>query len=101
MPKFGVTVPHKLGKENARSRLEQLIQILEKKYEGKVSDIDQSWDGDTLRFRVKTFGIQLSGNIAVSDNELKLDGELPFAAMMFKGKIESDFKEQLERLVAS
>jgi putative polyhydroxyalkanoate system protein len=99
MPKFGLTVPHQLTKDEARSRLERLIEAIENKF--KVSDLEKSWDGDTLNFSAKTFGIQLKGGIAVTENELKLDGELPFAAMMFKGKIESDFKEQLERIVAA
>jgi len=101
MPKFGVTVPHKLTKEEARSRLERFAELLQSKYEGKVTDLQQSWEGDTLKFSAKTFGIQLKGGIAVNDNDLKLDGDLPFAAMMFKGKIESDIKEQLERIVAA
>jgi len=101
MPKFGVTVPHQLTKDEARSRLERFIEVLQTKFEGKVSDLQQSWDGDTLNFGFKTFGIQLKGGIAVNDNELQLDGDLPFAAMMFRGKIESDIKEQLERIVAA
>src|SRR5688500_11718369 len=101
MPKFGVTVPHQLTKDDARSRLERFVELLQTKFEGKVSDLNQSWEGDTLKFSFKTYGIQLSGGIAVDDNELKLDGELPFAAMMFRGKIESDIKEQLERIVAA
>lgn len=101
MPKFGVTVPHPLTKEEARSRLERFIEMMQSKFEGKVSDLNQSWEGDTLNFGFKTFGIQLSGKIAVNDHDLKLDGDLPFAAMMFKGKIESDIKEQLERIVSA
>ncbi|MCI0332464.1 MAG: polyhydroxyalkanoic acid system family protein [Planctomycetes bacterium] len=101
MPKFGVTVPHNLTTDEACSRLERFVEVLQQKFEGKVSDLQQSWDGDTLNFSFKTFGIQLTGGIAVTDNELKLDGDLPFAAMMFRGKIESDIKEQLERIVAA
>jgi putative polyhydroxyalkanoate system protein len=101
MPKFGVTVPHSLTKEEARSRLDRFVEALERQYAGKVSDLQQGWEGDTLKFSVKTFGIQLSGGITVNDNDLKLDGDLPFAAMMFRGKIESDFKEQLEKIVAA
>ena len=101
MPKFGVTVPHHLTKDEARSRLERFVEVLQTKFAGKVSDLNQSWEGDTLKFGFKTFGIQLTGGIAVNDDNLKLDGDLPFAAMMFKGKIESDIKEQLERIVAA
>lgn len=101
MPKFGVTVPHQLTKEEARHRLERFVEILNTKFEGKVSDLNQSWEGDTLKFSFKTFGIQLKGGITVNQDNLNLDGELPFAAMMFRGKIESDIKEQLERIVAA
>ncbi len=101
MPKFGFSVPHQLTKDEARSRLERFAEMLQTKFQGKISDLNQSWEGDTLKFGFKTYGIHLQGGIAVTDQELKLDGELPFAAMMFRGKIESDFKEQLERIVAA
>ena len=38
--------------------------------------------------------------IEVQGDRLSVDGELPFSAMMFKGKIESEVREQLTRLVA-
>jgi putative polyhydroxyalkanoate system protein len=99
MPKFNVTVPHSLSKEDATRRLEQFVQVLRDKFQDQVSDLEQTWEGDDLKFRFKTYGIQLSGKIAVTDNVLVMDGDLPFTAMMFKGKIESAIREQLERLV--
>jgi putative polyhydroxyalkanoate system protein len=96
MPKFGVRVPHQLSKEEARSRLDRFIDSAG----SHVSDLQQSWEGDTLRFSFKTYGIQLDGGITVKENELDLAGELPFSAMMFRGKIESGIREQLERLVS-
>jgi putative polyhydroxyalkanoate system protein len=101
MPKFGVKVPHNLTQEEARSRVERFAEMLRQKMQDKVSDLEQTWDGDTLNFSVKTYGIQLKGGIVVKDNELDLNGDLPFAAMMFKGKIESEIREQLERIVAA
>jgi len=100
MPKFAVHVPHTLTRDEARSRLERFVEMLEAKFANQVSDLQQSWDGDTLRFHFKTYGIPLDGGITVADNELNLAGDIPFAAMMFKGKIESEIREQLERLVA-
>ncbi len=100
MPKFGVRVPHQLTKEEARARLERFVEMIEQKYADKVSDLQQSWEGDTLRFHFKTYGIALDGGIVVDDNELNMSGELPFAAMMFRGKIESEIRESLERIVA-
>ena len=101
MPKFGVRVPHSLSQEEARERLERFIEVLQQKFENQVGDLQQNWEGDTLRFQFKTYGIPLQGGIEVTGSELNLNGELPFTAMMFKGKIESAIREQLERLVAS
>jgi putative polyhydroxyalkanoate system protein len=101
MPKFGVRVPHQLSKDEARSRLERFIEMIEQKYADKVSELQQSWDGDTLKFHFKTYGIPLDGGITVSDSELNMAGDLPFAAVMFKGKIESEIRESLERIVAA
>jgi putative polyhydroxyalkanoate system protein len=101
MPKFEVRVPHTLTKDEARSRLERFIEMLQEKYANKVSDLQQTWEGDTLRFHFATYGIPLDGGIAIGDNELNLTGDLPFRALIFKGKIESEIREALERIVAA
>jgi putative polyhydroxyalkanoate system protein len=100
MPKFSVQVPHSLPQAEARTRLERFAESLQQKFQKQVSDLHQSWEDDTLRFRFKTFGIPLDGGITVSDTDLNVDGNLPFSAMMFRGKIESTIREELERLVA-
>src|SRR4051812_48965469 len=82
MPKFGVSVPHTLTKEEVRSRLDRFAEMLKDKYADKVSDFQQSWEGDSLKFRFKTYGFAIDGAITITDNELKLAGDLPFAAIM-------------------
>jgi putative polyhydroxyalkanoate system protein len=101
MPKFGVQVPHTLTKDEARTRLERFAEMLEAKFANQVSDLQQSWDGDTLKFHFKSYGIPLNGGITVADKELNVAGDIPFTAMMFKGKIESSIREQLEKIVAA
>jgi putative polyhydroxyalkanoate system protein len=99
MPKFNVEVPHTLTKEEAHRRLDKFVDVLRQKFQDSVSDLEQTWAGDMLRFKFKSYGFPLAGTIAVADDALRVDGELPFTAMMFKGKIESAIKEQLTRLV--
>ncbi len=101
MPKFNVTVPHSLPLGEAQDRLNRFVDILREKFKDSVGDLDQNWEGNALAFRFKTFGIPLSGKIAVGDKELVVDGDLPFTAMIFKGKIESSIREQLERLMTA
>ncbi len=99
MPQFNVTVPHTMSKPDARAKLEKFSEFLQQKFQGQVKNVEESWDGDTLNFAFRTYGINLKGNIAVNDNDLKLTGEIPFSAMMFRGKIETAIREQLEHLV--
>lgn len=101
MPKFAVSVPHPLSKEEARTRLERFAEMIEAKFANQVSDLQQSWDGDTLKFHFKSYGIPLDGGITVAEKSLNVAGDIPFTAMMFKGKIESAIREQLEKIVAA
>jgi hypothetical protein len=102
MPKFNVAVPHTLSQEDARKLLDRFIdEVIVKKFQDSVGDLEQHWEGDALLFRFKTFGMQLSGKCTVTDKEVVVDGDLPFTAMMFKGKIESEIRSQLERLMSS
>ena len=99
MPKFSLEVPHTFTAEEAKSRLERFVDSLQSQYGDKVSDLQQSWDGNKLSFGFKTFGIKIAGAIEALEQKLHVTGEIPFSAMMFKGKIESEVKEKLQRLM--
>lgn len=98
MPKINMEIPHHLSAEESRSRLERFTESLP---QDQVSDLEQSWQGDTLSFGFKSFGIKIAGDLTAEDNKLLVDIDLPFSAMMFKGKIESEVKKQLEKLTSS
>ena len=99
MPKFHLEIPHSLTADDAKSRLERFVESLQAKFQDKVSDLNQTWNGNTLGFGFKTYGIKIAGSITAQENKLDVDGEIPFTAMMFKGKIESEIREQLGRLM--
>ncbi len=95
MPKINLEIPHQLSAEEARNRLERFTEGLP---QDQVTDLEQSWNGNTLSFGFKTFGIKIGGDLTAADEKLLVNLELPFSAMMFKGKIEAGIKKQLERL---
>ncbi len=99
MPKFNFEIPHSLSADDAQAKVQKFAEALQSKLKDQVSDLQQTWDGNDLVFGFKTFGIKIDGKISVLDDKLAIEGELPFAAMMFKGKIESEMREQLERLL--
>ncbi len=100
MPKFSVTVPHQMGREAAKEKLDRLMTRVSELYRDQVKDIEQQWDGNTLNFSFRTMGMTISGKTIVEENQVDVKGYLPFAAMLFKGKIENDIRTQLVKLLS-
>jgi putative polyhydroxyalkanoate system protein len=100
MPKFNATVPHGLGKETARSALEGLLAKVTQKYGDQVTGLEQNWSEDTLIFAFTSYGFKIAGDLVVEDQQVRLQGDLPFAAAMFKGKIESSIQTEIEKALA-
>ncbi len=101
MPGFKVEVPHSLGQEEAASRVKSLLEHLRGRFEGQVKDMQQIWtDDDVMQFSFKTAGLVIKGEMDVQPNSVLVHGDLPFAAMLFKGRIESSIKEELEKCLS-
>ncbi|QDU87657.1 Putative polyhydroxyalkanoic acid system protein (PHA_gran_rgn) [Pirellulimonas nuda] len=99
MPKFNVTVPHTLSKEEALERLKRFSDLIGNRYAGQVKDISQSWDGDKLNFGFTTFGFKIGGVVESTDSGVSVAGDLPMMAAPFKGKVESSIQEELAKLL--
>jgi putative polyhydroxyalkanoate system protein len=99
VPKFNIEVPHQLSAQEAKTRLEKKAEFLLGRFGDQVKDMTQSWDGDILNFGFKTLGMRFDGAVGVEDDRVVVNGDLPFAAMMFKGKIESEIRGQLEHIL--
>lgn len=100
MPSFNVEVPHSMGQAVAQERMESFLDSMERKYKDQISDLSGSWTDNILNFSFSTFGIKIVGKMTVEQDKVLFDGELPFAAMMFKGKIASGIQEALEKALA-
>jgi hypothetical protein len=95
-----MTFPHQLGREAARQRLFERLEKLKERHGGKLSNFREAWNDNMLDFGFTTYGFNIQGNVQVDENEIKLDGQIPFAAMMFKGKIEQELRAQMTKLLA-
>lgn len=100
MPSLKLDFPHNLGQQEAVDRLKNLLTKVKNKYQDQVSDLSESWTDNKLDFGFSTYGFKIAGNVLVEPNQVKLDGQIPFAAMMFKGKIESALRDQLAKELA-
>lgn len=99
MPKMNVNVPHQLGKDEAITRLQNLLKDMKQQYGDKVTDLQEEWTDAGGSFSMKAMGFKLSGTLSVTDTDMKLDGELPWAAKPFQGSVETTIRERAERLL--
>lgn len=94
MPKLNVELPHNLGREEARRRVQSLLTNLKHQHADKISDMNEQWEGDRGVFSFNAMGFKASGSIDVNDSKVVINGELPLAAAFFKGKIEDIIEEK-------
>lgn len=100
MPKMSIDIPHTLGKDEARKRVQGMISNMKDQYGDRISDLHEDWNGDTGTFSFKAMGMSVKGSLKVTDDDVKVDGDLPWAAKPFQGTIEATIRERAERLLA-
>jgi hypothetical protein len=97
---MNITVPHELGKDEALGRIKNLLGDMKQQYGDKVSDVQEHWVDDGGSFSMKAMGFKLSGTLKVTNNEMILDGDIPWAAKPFQGTVEATIRERAERLLS-
>ena len=100
MAKLNMAVPHRLTPDEALRRIKTLLGEVEIRYADKISDLREDWSDNVGTFSFSAMGFSVSGTLTVKPSEVELCGNFPFAAMFFKGKIESTIRERAETLLA-
>lgn len=100
MPKLTLAVSHQLGRDESVRRLKERFSQIKQEYAGRFSDLVEEWDGDNLSFSLSTYGMKLRGRVRPDAAEVKVDVELPLAAMMFKGAIERQMRDEMTRILS-
>ena len=77
-----VSIPHRLGREEATRRLK--IGLTRAASSVPVLKVDEErWDGDRMIFRVRALGQAASGHLDVADNHVRLEVTLPWLLQRF------------------
>ena len=101
MAKFNVAVNHQFSREDVLTRLKGFSNQLRQEVRAEVSDIQEHWDDHgNLNFSFKAMGFKVSGQMVASDSDVKVSGDLPFAALPFRGVIESQVAEKIQQAIA-
>ena len=101
MPGFSTEVPHTLGRAAAIEKLKGFAERVREKYKDQVSSMSGDWKDNVYNFALTTYGFTISGALTVEEQLARLEAQLPFAALAFKGKIEQSFASEVKKALAS
>jgi len=73
-----VTIPHRLGREEALRRIKGGLGSVRNDYAQFVQVNEEVWSGDHLNFSVTAMKQQVSGSIYVMEDQVKLEVTLPW-----------------------
>ena len=95
-----VTIPHRLGREAAKTRIDRGLGAIRGEIAPYVRSIDYRWEGYRLDFRVGAMLQSVSGRIEVYEEFVRIEFALPrllhLLAKTISGRIERSGARLLE-----
>lgn len=88
-----VTLPHQLGRAEARRRIQDGFAKIVHVLPGGTGSYSERWEGDRLVFGVVTMGQTISGVIDVLDTVVTMEIELPGVLGLLAGGL----KDRLQK----
>src|SRR5262245_11704667 len=73
-----VSVPHRLGREEAVRRLKTGLERTRGQFGALIAVEQEVWSGDTLQFQMRTLGQFAAGTITVLEDSLRIEVTLPW-----------------------
>lgn len=77
-----VSIPHRLGREEARRRLQSGLTKAASHVPVLTVD-EERWDGDRMAFRVRALGQAASGHVDIAEDHVRLEVTLPWLLQRF------------------
>jgi hypothetical protein len=96
-----VSIPHQLGRAQAKSRLQNGAERLRAQFGGQTANVQETWTDDRCEFKFTAMGQSLTGRLDVEDAAIKLSVDLPWMLAMIadkiRGRIEQEGRKLLEK----
>ena len=93
-----VTIPHELGRAEARRRVDVGFGDLSR-HLGGLGSVTQSWDGDRLSFSFAMMGQAISGAIDVADRAVRIEVLLPNLLALMADKVKGRLQKEGQLLL--
>lgn len=89
-----VNVPHELGRDEARRRLEQGFGRLREQIAGKAVAFDEKWEGERLHFSAGALGQKVSGRVDVLEKSVRIEVDLPWILASIAEKLQGKLQKE-------
>ena len=83
-----VSIPHRLGKEEAIRRLKSGLAGMRTNFVHVFTISEETWNDNHLRFSVNALGQAVSGSIDVSEDSVRLEVLLPWLLAKLAEKLQ-------------
>lgn len=88
-----VDLPHQLGRDEARRRIDTNVDKLERHIPGGA-EVSSRWDGDTMRLDIGAMGQTIAAALDVGEAKVTVRIDLPGMLGFFKGPIEGMLRQK-------
>jgi hypothetical protein len=100
MPTIKLSVPHKLGASEAKTRISKIVREAQAQFGGVVTDVREEWRDQVGTFGFRAMGFAITGQLDVQPSTVDISINLPLAALPFQTKIEDEMNRQARALLA-
>lgn len=96
-----VSIPHTLGREDARRRITQGFANIEQQITGgmKLVSLEQRWEGDRLHFQGGALGQSISGRLDVLPDSIQMQIDLPDLLAAVADRIKGALQQTTRKLL--
>lgn len=99
------SVPHQLGKDEARRRIADGFANLQRQMTGGmfgvlgVAAVKERWEGDRLHFEGGALGQKVAGRLDVLADSVQIQVDLPEMLALLADRITGRFKQEAQKLL--
>ncbi|TNE54660.1 MAG: hypothetical protein EP341_05700 [Sphingomonadales bacterium] len=95
-----VALPHQLGREEVRRRLQERSHEIADYLPGGMAEVESDWiDEDRLALHITAMGQAVTGHIDVYDEQVVVEVKLSGALAFFESAIESAIRKDATKML--
>jgi hypothetical protein len=100
MEKLNVAVPHRLGREEAKRRIQSHLVQTRQEFAHLVAQVKEDWQGDELNFTFLVVGQSISGKLLVEEQLVRIEVPLPWLLAQLSGSVKPLIEQRGRKLLS-